>query len=254
MKKSKILKLTLSLLVTGSLLIGCASKASKDDKYIIATDAKFAPFSMEVDGKYQGIDVEILAAIAEETGFDYQLEPMDFNAIIAALGSNQIDGAIAGMSITEERKATYDFSDSYFESGLSILVKGDNTTINGVEDLAGKSVAVKNGTSGEQWAQAHEKELNLKITHYEDSPTMYLAVQNGNNDFALEDYPVIAYKIKVDNDGKLKIAGQKVETSDYGFAVNKGNNAELLEKFQAGLKAIKENGKYDEIISRYIAQ
>lgn len=254
MKKSKILKLTLSLLVMGSLLVGCASKASKDGEYIIATDAKYAPFSMEINGKYEGIDVEILEAVAKEAGFEYKLEPMDFNAIIAALGSNQIDGAIAGMSITEERKKTYDFSDSYFESGLSIVVKGDNTEINGKEDLVGKSVAVKNGTAGEKWAQDHEKELNLSVTHYEDSPTMYLAVQNGNNDFALEDYPVIAYKIKVDNDGKLKITGDKVETSDYGFAVNKGNNAELLEKFQAGLKAIKENGKYDEIISKYLAQ
>ncbi len=254
MKKNKILKLTLSLLVMGTLLVGCTSKTSKADKYIIATDAKFAPFSMEVNGKYEGIDVEILDAVAKESGFDYELQPMDFNAIIAALGSNQIDGAIAGMSITEERKKTYDFSDSYFESGLSIVVKGDNTDIKGKEDLVGKSVAVKNGTAGEKWAQDHEKELNLTITHYEDSPTMYLAVQNGNNDFALEDYPVIAYKIKVDNDGKLKIVGDKVETSDYGFAVNKGNNAELLEKFQAGLKAIKENGKYDEIISKYLAQ
>jgi polar amino acid transport system substrate-binding protein len=254
MKKSKILKLTLSLLVMGSVLVGCVSKTSKNDEYIIATDAKYAPFSMEVNGKYEGIDVEILEAVAKESGFEYKLEPMDFNAIIAALGSNQIDGAIAGMSITEERKKTYDFSDGYFESGLSIVVKGDNTEIKGKEDLVGKSVAVKNGTAGEKWAQDHEKELNLTITHYEDSPTMYLAVQNGNNDFALEDYPVVAYKIKVDNDGKLKIAGDKLTTADYGFAVNKGQNAELLEKFQAGLKAIKENGKYDEIISKYITE
>ena len=252
MKKSKILKLTLSLLVMGSLLVGCASTGSKKDKYIIATDAKYAPFSMEINGEYEGIDVEILAAVAEEAGFEYKLEPMDFNAAIAALGSDQIDGAIAGMSITDARKETYDFSDGYFESGLSIVVKGDNTEINGKEDLVGKSVAVKNGTTGEQWAQEHQEELNLSITHYEDSPTMYLAVQNGNNDFALEDYPVVAYKIKVDNDGKLKVAGDKLTTADYGFAVNKGKNAELLEKFQAGLKAIKENGKYDEIISRYL--
>jgi polar amino acid transport system substrate-binding protein len=254
MRKSKLLMLTLSLLVIGSLFVGCASKTSEGNKYIIATDAKYAPFSMEVNGKYEGIDVEILDAVAKESGFEYELQPMDFNAIIAALGSNQIDGAIAGMSITEERKKTYDFSDGYFESGLSIVAKGDNTEINGEEDLAGKSVAVKNGTAGEKWAQDHEKELNLKITHYEDSPTMYMAVQNGNNDFALEDYPVIAYKIKVDNDGKLKLTGDKVETSDYGFAVNKGQNPELLEKFQSGLKAIKENGKYDEIISKYIAE
>ena len=69
---------------------------------------------------------------------------------------------------------------------------------------------------------------NLNVVHFEDSPSMFLAVQGGNADFALEDYPVIAYKIKVDANNELKIAGEKVTTANYGFAVNKGKNSELL--------------------------
>lgn len=83
---------------------------------------------------------------------------------------------------------------------------------------------------------------------------MFLAVQNSNNDFALEDYPVIEYKIQVDGDNALKIAGDKITSVNYGFAVNKGKNKELLDKFQEGLATIKENGKYDEIIAKYLGQ
>ncbi len=262
MKKSKLFTLAISAIMAGTLLVGCQSESSSSDKstsdsgtkYLIATDSKYAPFSFEEDGEYKGIDVEVLEAVAKEAGFEYELKPMDFNAIIPALTSNQLDGAIAGMSITDERKEALDFSDGYFESGLSIVVDADNTDINGVDDLNGKIVAVKKGTAGENWALENQEKYNLELKHFEDSPAMFLAVQGGNADFALEDYPVIAYKIKVDSDNELKIAGEKVTTADYGFAVNKGQNTELLEKFQEGLKAIKENGKYDEIISEYIEQ
>lgn len=254
MKKSKIVKVMAAISLVGILFTGCASSADSGEKYLIATDAKYAPFSMEVNGKYQGIDVEILEAIAEESGFEFELKPMDFSAIIPGLTANQLDGAIAGMSITDERKKTLNFSDGYFESGLSIVVKGDNTEITSVDDINGKSVAVKNGTAGETWALENAEKYNLKVSHYEDSPTMFLAIQNGNNDFAIEDYPVIAYKIKVDNDNALKIAGEKLTNVDYGFAVNKGKNDELLNKFNEGLKAIKENGKYDEILAKYLGE
>lgn len=259
MKKIKVLTMAMSVLMVGALFVGCGKSndstggnSTEGTKYLIATDSKYAPFSFEEDGEYQGIDVEILAAVAEESGFEYELKPMDFNAIIPGLTSNQLDGAIAGMSITDERKQSLDFSDGYFESGLSIVVKGDNTTINGVDDINGKTVAVKKGTAGETWALENEATYNLNVVHFEDSPSMFLAVQGGNADFALEDYPVIAYKIKVDANNELKIAGEKVTTADYGFAVNKGKNSELLEKFQEGLKAIKENGTYDEILSKYV--
>lgn len=253
MMKRNLMKLTILAVLGATLLVGCGAKStSEGSKYLIATDSKYAPFSMEINGKYEGIDVEILEAVSKEAGFEYELKPMDFNAIIPGLTSNQLDGAIAGMSITDERKNSLDFSDEYFESGLSIVVKGNNTTINGVADLKDKVVAVKKGTAGEKWALDNEGQYNLDVKHFDDSPSMYLAVQGGNADFALEDYPVIAYKIKVDANNELKIAGDKVTTAQYGFAVNKGKNTELMSKFKAGLKAIKENGKYDEILSKYV--
>ena len=260
MNKKSLVGILLASVMSVGLLSGCG--ASKGDtaadgenkKYVIACDAKFAPFSFEEGGKYKGIDVELLDAIAKEEKFEYELKPMDFNGIIPGLTSNQLDGAIAGMSITEERKQSLDFSEGYFVSGLSVVVNKDNTSINGVDDLNGKTASVKKGTAGSKFAEDNEAKYGLKLSYFEDSPSMFQAVENGNTDFLMEDYPVIAYKLKVDSGAKLKIVGDKLDTVDYGFAVKKGANAELLKKFNDGLKKLKENGKYDEIVGQYIAK
>jgi glutamine transport system substrate-binding protein len=256
MNKKSLIGILMVTVMSIGMLAGCGASKSGDTnkKYVIACDAKYAPFSFEENGKYKGIDVELLDAIAKEEKFEYELKPMDFNGIIPGLTSNQLDGAIAGMSITDERKQSLDFSDGYFVSGLSIVVNKDNTTINSANDLNGKSVSIKKGTAGAKFAEDNEAKYGLKLNYFDDSPSMFQAVENGNADFLLEDYPVIAYKIKVDSGAKLKIAGEKLTNVDYGFAVKKGANADLLKKFNEGLKKLKENGEYDKIVGQYIAK
>lgn len=259
MKKKSIVSVMLSSILLIGLFQGCkANNTTKNDitakKYIIACDAKFAPFSFEENGTYKGIDVEILNAISKEEKFQYDLKPMDFEGIIPGLTSNQLDGAIAAINITEDRKKSLDFSNGYFESGLSLVVNKNNTTIKSENDLKGKSVAIKKGTAGSKFAEDNRDKYSLVLNYFSDSPSMFQAVENGNTDFLLEDFPVIAYKIKVDKNAKLKIAGNKLYTVNYGFAVNKGQNAELLSKFNSGLKKIKDNGQYDKIVSQYIAK
>lgn len=265
MKKSKLISAVMASVLSVVLLAGCgaggtsagsssSADSGKEKKYTIACDSKYAPFSFEENGAYKGIDVEVLDAIAKEEGFEYELKPMDFDAIIPGLTSNQLDGAIAGMSITDERKQSLDFSDGYFESGLSIVVNANNADIKGEADLQGKNAAIKKGTAGAKFAEDNTDKYALKLNYLSDSPTMFLDVENGNSDFLLEDYPVIAYKIKIDGSSKLKIAGDKLTSVDYGFAVNKGKNADLLKKFNEGLKKIKENGEYDKIVNQYIAK
>lgn len=258
MKKKALFGVMLASILSIGLLSGCGQKddtsVSKNKKYIIACDAKYAPFSIEENGSYKGIDVEVLEAIAKVEGFEYELKPMDFNGIIPGIVSNQIDGAVSAISITDERKKTLDFSDSYFESGISLVVNKNNTSINVVDDLNGKKVSTKKGTAGSRFAEENEKAYNLQLNYFDDSPSMFQAVENGNADFLIEDYPVISYKIKVDPNTPLKIVGEKLETSDYGFAVKKGANKELLDKFNDGLKKLKENGEYDKIIEEYIAK
>ncbi len=261
----KFMAMAALVVFAGAALAGCGSDekssssssggAAKAKHYTIACDAKYAPFSMEVDGKYKGIDVELLAAIAKAEGFDYELKPMDFSGIIPGLVSGQIDGAIAGMNITDERKKSVDFSDGYIQSGLAVVVGKDNTSIQKVEDLNGKTAAVKKGTTGAKFAEDNQAKYNLNVTYYDDSPSMMLAVANGNADFLMEDYPVINYQIKIGEQGKLKIAVDSViAPPSYGFAVKKGENAELLKMFNEGLKKIKADGTYDKIVGEYIVK
>lgn len=232
-------------------LAGCGS-SSDSEKYTIATDTTFAPFEYEdEDGNFVGIDMDLLAAIADDQGFEYEIQQVGFDAAVQSLEAGQCDGVIAGMSITDERKEKFDFSDPYFDSGVQMAVKSDNTDITSYEDLKGKNVAVKKGTEGYDYADSIKDKYGFTMTTFDDSSNMYEDVKSGNSVACFEDYPVIAYAI---NQGQpLKLVGDKQQGSSYGFAVKKGENAELLEKFNAGLKNLKENGKYQEILDKYLS-
>lgn len=224
-----------------------------EEVYQVGIDTTYPPFEYEVDGEYTGIDIDLINAIAEDQGFDIEFNPMDFGGIIPALQAGQLDIAIAGMSITDERKEVVDFSDPYFDAGLSLVVKSDNDEITSLEDLEGKTIAVKSGTTGAQFARDNEEEYGYEIAQFEDSPSMFQEVSNGNADALMEDYPVIAYAI-AESDLELKTVGDRLTGDQYGIAVLKGENAELLEKINAGLQSLRDSGEYDEILNKYIAE
>ena len=248
--KSKILKMFMLVSVM-MLVIACGNKSQGGNKkYIIVTDTSFPPFEYKKDGKYTGIDIELLEAIGKLEGFEVEFKPMDFGGLIPALQSGQLDGVIAGASITEERKKTVDFSDPYYESGLVALVNKNNTNIKELKDLEGKRIVVKNGTAGAKFAEDNLKgKANIRV--FEDSASTLKAVENNQADAAFEDYPVIAYTIKVNPNLNVKIGTEKLTSNDYGFMVKKGANQELLEKFNKGLKTLKENGEYQKIVDKY---
>ncbi len=245
--------LMFAILSCGKSNDGNASAEGKGKKYIIATDTSFPPFEYKENNEYVGIDIDLIKKIAETEGFEIELKPMDFGGIIAALQSGQIDGAIAGASITEERRNSVDFSEPYYDSGVVTVVNKSNTTIKSVDDLAGKNLAVKNGTEGAKYAEDKLKgKVNVRV--YEDSVSMYKAVENNQADAAFEDLPVAGYTIKITPDSKLKIATDRLTSSSYGFMVKKGANQELLAKFNSGLKKLKENGEYNKIVEKYTGQ
>lgn len=255
MKKKLIAAITAITIAATVLLAGCGNSTSQADgkkKYIIATDATFAPFEFQKDGKYIGIDIDLLNAIAKEENFEFELKPMNFKGIIPALTSNQVDGAISGMTITDDRKKVLDFSDKYYDSGLGMVVKEDNTAIKSLDDLTGKTIAAKKGTSGAEFAEMNKDKYKLSIKYFDDTPSVFQEIKNGNAAADFEDYPVVAYSISVNPNQGLKVVGDKVTTEPYGFAVNKGKNKELLDKFNEGLKKVKANGEYDKILAKYI--
>ena len=260
----KVLSVMLVLVVALGMLAGCGDKkdsaagsSSADsakasgDKYIIATDTTFAPFEFTNDqNEFVGIDVDILAAIAKDQGFKYDLQPLGFDAAVAALESGQADGTIAGMSITEERQKKYDFSEAYYDSYVCMAVK-KGSDIKGYEDLKGKKVAAKTGTQGADCAESLKDKYGFDITYFDDSATMYQDVKTGNTVACFEDQPVMAYGVSQGNGLEIVAEEKDNFSTPYGFAVLKGQNADLLKMFNEGLKNIKANGTYDEIVAKY---
>lgn len=245
--------------VLGLGLVGCNSasnggsgSSSSDKTYIVATDTTFAPFEFTNDSnEFVGIDVDILAAIAADQGFSYELNSLGFDAAVAALESNQADAVIAGMSITEERQEKYDFSDPYYDSYVCAAVDA-NSDIQDLEGLRGQTVACKTGTQSASWAESIADEYSLSITYFDQSDMMYQDVLTGNSAACFEDYPVMAYGVSQDNG--LRIVGTEEEefATPYGFAVMKGENSELIDMFNTGLANIRESGEYDEIVAKYL--
>ncbi|MBQ3404795.1 MAG: transporter substrate-binding domain-containing protein [Oscillospiraceae bacterium] len=225
--------------------------AVADKSYVIYSDNSFAPFEYfdTAANAYIGLDMDILAAIAEDQGFEYTMSNEGFDASMGAVQSGQADGMIAGMTINEKRQETFDFSDGYFEDG-QILVVPAGSDIADWADLTGKTVAVKTSTVGATYAEEMAEQYDFELQYYEDSPTMYTAVVNGTNDACVEDYSVICWAIKSEGMA-LETVGDIVNSGFYGFAVKKGENPELIEMFNAGLANIKASGAYDEILATY---
>src|SRR5690606_1383678 len=129
--------------VAAAVLLAQPSRAAD---LVVATDTAFVPFEFKEGDKYVGFDIDLWDAIATEIGVTYTLQPMDFNGIIPALQTKQVDVALAGITIKEERQKVIDFSDGYYDSGFLLMVPVDSD-IKGAEDLKGKILAVKTGTS-----------------------------------------------------------------------------------------------------------
>lgn len=247
----------MALLLAGAMTASMAMPVLAEDAkhFAIATDTVFKPFEYtDMDGKFVGIDVDLLAAIAEDQGFTYDLNSLGWDSAIAACQSKQADGMIAGASITDERKESgWIFSDGYFNATQTMAVK-DDSEITGFADLEGKTVGVKTGTQGAGYAESLKDEFKFEITYFEDSPTMYQAVAGGQVVACFEDTPIMAASIQ-DGGLPMKVLEDTAnEGAPYGFAIFNEENQELIDLFNAGLKNIIENGTYEEIIAKYLGE
>ncbi len=230
-----------------------AASEVEGETFVFATDTTFAPFEFrDASGELVGIDIDLAEAIAESQGFEIEWRSLGFNAALQALSSNQADGVIAGMSITEERQEVYDFSDPYFTGTMTLAVnEGDEGEIGDWGDLEGKTLVVKTGSMSEEVARERQEQYGYEITALDQTTTLVESVKSGNADALMDDYPVIAYGVQ--QGSGLVTVGEQVEAGDYGFAVNKDRNPELLAAFNEGLAELKESGEYDEIMDRYLA-
>ncbi|GIO21527.1 transporter substrate-binding domain-containing protein [Oceanobacillus sp. J11TS1] len=230
---------------------GGADDGSYDlkDSYTVVSDNSFVPFEFMEDGELVGFDIELITAIAEEAGFevDGEIQTTNFDGIIPGLQTGQFEIAVAGISITEDRKGTVDFSDPYYESGLAIAVREDNEDINNLEDLEGKTIATRLGSTSAKFLE--ENLEDKKIDTYEQLDQVYMAVENGSADAVMYDLPNVEYYIATTGDG-LKVVGDLYQAEDYGIAISKGNE-DLVAAVNDALATLKENGTYDEIYDKW---
>lgn len=229
--------------------------AASDKTWIIATDTAFKPFEYtDESGNFVGIDMDILKAVAEDQGFNYEVQVLGWDASIAACQAGQADGMIAGASITDERKSSgWIFSDGYYDANQSMAV-AESSDIAGFDSLKGKKVAVKTASMSADYAESLKDEYGFEITYFEDSPTMYQAVVGGQVAACFDDTPIMASNIKDTGIAMKLVDGTGNDPAEYGFAIFDDSKQELIDLFNAGLKDIKENGTYDEIIAKYLGE
>ena len=221
------------------------------DKYIIASDSSFAPFVFQDDSnRYTGIDMELIKAIAKDQGFTVEVTNPGFDAAINSVQTGQADGIIAGMSVTDARKKTFDYSDPYYTAN-SILAVKDSSNIKSYEELKGKTVGVKTGTASQTFLEENKSKYGYSIKTFSDAASMYDSLNTGSVAAVMDDEPVVKYAIKQGK--KLKTPIEGTPSGQVAFAVKKGSNPELIEMFNNGLANLKESGKYQEILDKYLA-
>ena len=230
------------------------TKTSNSDTLVMATNATFPPYEY-VDGEEcKGIDIEIAQAIADAMGKKLEVDDIDFDSIIPAITTGKADMALAGMTVTDERKENVDFSDSY-ATGVQVIIVPEDSDITDPDDLANdKMIGVQQGTTGHIYcSDTPGKTVDLLVSHVnrlsERTQSAIQALQTGKVDaVVIDNEPAKAFV--AENPG-LKILDTEYVTEDYAIAVKKGNT-ELLDQINETLAKLKADGTLQSIIDKYI--
>jgi glutamine transport system substrate-binding protein len=269
MKNFKKIFMTSVMALSVTALAACGSGASKDAAkpadsakstgaadakvYQAGTDAAYPPFEKQVGSKVEGFDADILNAVAEAGGFKVNLQHTGWDPLFNGIDNGKVDLGISAITINDERKKNYDFSDGYFDAKQLILVP-KNSTVTKLDDLKGKKIGVQSATTGETAVQEKFGKTYQGIKGYDDTPAAIDDLSNGRVDGVVADNAVVMeYAKKMGDKGFKVVEDPQFQPEHYGIMVKKGNK-EMLDKVNAGLKKIKENGKYDEIYNKYFGK
>lgn len=219
--------------------------------YVVATDNGYVPFEYidEDSGDLIGFDIDLIKALAEEAGIDIEFEVLEFDGIVAGISSGKFDIAIAGMTITEDRMKSIDFTDPYYEAGLILAVTDENEDIKSIDDVDGKVVATRTGSTSETYLK---KETDAEIEAFPQIIEGYQNVLAGRADAVLYDLPNVQFYSEKEADNKLITVGEKLTGEDYGIAFPKGS--ELRDKINDALKTLKEDGTYDDLYEEWFGE
>ena len=236
----------LATIVASTALVGGAAFAQSQKTLVVACDTAFVPFEFKQGDKYVGFDIDLWDAIAKDLGVSYKLQPMDFNGILPALQTKNVDVALAGITIKDERKKVIDFSDGYYNSGFMLMVAA-NSPIKGVEDLKGKTLAIKTGTSAADYAKANFAGTELR--QFPNIDNAYLELITKRVDAAMHDTPNVLYFAATAGKGKVKVVGTQMMAHQYGIGFPKGSP--LVPKVNAALAKMKQDGRYNTIYKKW---
>ena len=241
----------LACLAATAVTAAALPSQAAEKELVVGSDTSFMPFEFQQDGKYVGFDVDLWDAIAQELHLKYKVQPMDFNGIIPALQTHNLDAAFAGMTIKDERKQVVDFSDPYYESGLTAITRTDNTTIQNSGQLDGKLVATKLATSSVDWLKANTK--NVDIHSFPNIDNAFLELQAGRVDAVVFDTPVVAYYAATTGKGKVRLLDPPLKSGEfYGLAFPKGSS--LTPKVNEALQKLKADGRYAAIYTKWFGK
>ena len=224
-----------------------AAKEAAGGKLVMATNAEFPPYEYHDGDAIVGIDAEIAKAIADELGMELEIEDIAFDSIIPEIVSGKADMGLAGMTVTEDRMQSVDFSDTYAKASQKIIVTEDSE-IASPDDLKGVIVGVQLGTTGDIYVSDLEAD-GTTVERYSKGFEAVQALSQGKIDAVVIDgEPAKTFVAETEG---LKILEESFTDEEYVIAVKKGNT-ELLEKINGALKTLKDNGTLDEIVAKYI--
>ena len=223
-------------------------------KLIMTTNAAFPPYEMTTDdGDYEGIDVEIAGAIADKLGLELVIDNKDFDAaLLAVQGGEAADMVMAGVTVTDERKAVMDFTDSY-ASGVQVVIVPEDSDIASIDDMQGKMIGVQRGTTGDLYCSDTVENGGFgeeNVTPYPDGLTAVQALNNGQVDCVVIDNAP-AQEFVAANPG-LKILDTEYANEDYAIGVAKGNT-QLLDALNTAIAELKADGTIQAILDKYIS-
>lgn len=226
-------------------------ETTEKEVYTVATDNGYVPFEFidEETGELVGFDIDLMNALAEEAGIEIEYETLEFDGIVAGISSGRFDIAIAGMTITEERQESIDFTQPYYEAGLILAVRDDNEEIQSIEDVDGKVVATRTGSTSETYLKEHTDAIPEAFPQIIEG---YQNVLAGRADAVLYDLPNVLFYSEQEAEGRLKTVGEKLTGEEYGIAFPKGS--ELRDVIDEALTTLKENGTYDDIYEKWFGE
>ncbi|MBO6258433.1 MAG: basic amino acid ABC transporter substrate-binding protein [Succinivibrio sp.] len=248
--KNKVSTFAKSLGLCAVLLCGVSADA-EEQVLRVGTEPAFAPFEYidESNSELVGFDIDLIKAVAAAEGYSVELSQMPFDGLIPAVLTGQLEAAIAGFTITDERKKRVAFSAPYYDAGLGVLVKAElKDSIKNVADLSGHSICVQIGTSGALYAQNDVKDA--KVTQFNTSTETYMELAKGGCDAVINDKPVHEYYLAKTKPQNMHMLPEFITSEQYGIVIGK-NDEKTQQIIASGLKKIQQNGTYNSIYEKW---